>query len=160
MRMLMTAAMIAALIAAPLTAGTFQFKKAQVEITSPEGWKSAESEGSVTFTAPDDSIACVFLAVPAKNFEEAAKLLDKEAEKGVGEIDWEEKPENIEINGMATELWDGTAKEGKMVVEAAYMDTPSGEQILCLYWFSAKDAATKHEKAIDEMVKGIKPMKE
>jgi hypothetical protein len=150
-----------ALVAAPVTAGTFQFKKAGVEITSPEGWKSEEADGTVTIGAADGSIAVVFILLPAKDFSEAVKLLDKEAEKGVGgDIAWEEKPENLDLNGMKTEWWEGTAKEGAVVVEAAYIDTPSEEHVLAAYWFAAKDAYAKHDKAVEEMVKGIKPTAE
>lgn len=151
-----TLALTLALVA-PVAAGTFTFKKAQVELTSPEGWKSSEEEGTVTFTSPDESVAVVFTVLPAKDAEAASEALDTEIEKLVGEVTWPEKGDEKEVNGMPVEVWEGAAKEGTLEVSAAYFDTPA-EEIMVMYYVASPEAGKKFAADLGAMLQGIKPL--
>lgn len=149
---------VALTLAANLSAATFQFKDAKVEISSPDTWKSAQEGDEVTFTSPDGEMAVVFLLLPAGIEGKAAEYLDKELDKAIGKVQWGEKPQNETINDMKFEIWEGSAKDGAMSVDAVYIDTPA-DRTLAGFWFSTKEAEKKFEADVLTIVKGIKPLK-
>lgn len=146
-------------LSATLTAqaATFPYTEAKVEITSPEKWKSAQDDDSVTFTAPDAEMSVIFSLLPAGAEAKAAEIIGKELDKAVGKITWEDKPEKEIINGMASEVWEGKAQGGKVNVTALYVDTPA-DRTLAIYWFSTDESEKNYEKEIEAIVKGIKPL--
>jgi hypothetical protein len=157
LKQLAAAAVLACTLTLPALAANFQFSAAKVEITSPEGWKSSQEGDVVTIGAPDDSISVVFMVLPEGLEDKAIEEIEKNLEKAIGKVAWKEKPTHEEVNGMPSEIWEGTAKEGKMVVEAMYTNTPA-DKSLGVYWFSTPEADKKYEKEIETIVKGLKPM--
>jgi predicted Zn-dependent protease len=133
--------------------------EAQVQITVPDQWKQVQKEDVLEIYSPGDEMAVVFMILAPKEAEKALDQVDKELEKKLGEIKWENngdsKPE--EINGMKGEIWNGTAKEGKFQVECITLDTPSGK-ILGIYWFDTPESEVKFQKDIVTIVKGLKPV--
>lgn len=156
MRLFAPLALTLALVA-PAFAGTFKFDKAQVELTSPEGWKSGEENGVVSMNSPDDSIEVIFLVLPGENREAASEALDAEIEKVVGEVTWPESGKEGEINGMSVEHWEGSAKEGALEVTATYIDTPA-EETLVVYYAASPEAGEKFAKDLEALVNAIKPI--
>ena len=137
-------------------AATFPFAAAQVEIASPDGWNTSQEGDAVTFTSPDKEMTVVFQLLPAGVETKTIEAIDKELDKAIGDVAWSDKPTEEKINGMDVEIHTGTAKEGKIVVEANYIDTPA-ERMLAAYWFSTPEADKKYEKEIETIVKGLKP---
>lgn len=113
----------------------------------------------MTITAPDESMAVVFNVLEADVADKALEAMDKELEKAIGEIKWDNdgKATEEEINGMKTYEYNGKAKGGAMLVDCLVIDTPS-EKSLAVYWFSTVEAEKKYEADIATIVKGLKPI--
>jgi hypothetical protein len=138
-------------------AASFKFETAKVEITSPEGWNSSQEGDVVKIATPDNSMAVVFMILPEGLEDKAIEEIEKSLAKEIGDVAWKEKPQHEEINGMAAEIWEGSAKEGKLGVDAVYINTPA-DKSLGIYWFSAPEAAQKYDKDIETIIKGLKPL--
>ena len=143
-------------LAAPALAAVIPYAPAGVEIAVPDKWKSETKGEVVSVTAPDGEMAIVFYVLPAGTPDKVFEDLDKKIEAGTGKIKWEDKPTKDKINGMETEIWNGTAKDGKMQVEALYLESPNGKN-LGIYWFDTPESEKKYAKEIDQIVKGLKP---
>jgi predicted Zn-dependent protease len=132
---------------------------AQVEITVPDKWKQASDEDSLTITSPDDAMAVVFTVLDSNEADKAFDAIDKELEKALGEIKWQNdgKPSEEKINGMTAWEWNGSAKEGKMFVDCLSIDTPA-DKTLGVYWFTAAEFEKKYEADVETIVKGLKPV--
>ena len=139
-------------------AASFPFTAANVEATAPDGWKSGQDGDTVTFTAPDGLMSVVLTLLPKGAEDKAAEVIEKELDKSIGKVAWKEKPTKEKINDLDFEIWEGTAKEGKMVVEANYI-TGASDRELAVFWFSTPEADKKYEKEIDGIVKSIKKIK-
>lgn len=133
--------------------------EAQVEITVPDSWKQAPEGNVLKITAPDESMAVVFMVLSPSETDKALAEVDAELEKAIGEITWENEGNatDTEVNGMQGDLWNGTAKEGKFQVECIALNTPSGKT-LGIYWFDTPESEVKYEKDIDTIVNGLKPV--
>ncbi|MBF0408747.1 MAG: hypothetical protein HQM10_15475 [Candidatus Riflebacteria bacterium] len=142
-----------------VSAKTLTHEAGKVEITIPDGWKEVASEDSLTVTSPDDSLAVVFSMFEAKEADKCFDNIDKELEKALGEIKWENdgKAKVTDCNGMPCSEWSGTAKDGKMFVDCDSIDTPA-DKTLGIYYFSTEESLKKFEKDLDALVRGIKPL--
>ena len=149
--------LLVSVVSGRAAATTITHKEAQVEIAVPDGWKSAQEDDMMSLTAPDDSIVVVFLVMPGETSDKTLEGIEKHLEKSTGKIAWDEKPKEDKVNGMDAEIWGGTAKDGKVQVEAVYVDTPSGKN-LAIYWVSTPESEAKYTKDIDLIVKGLKPL--
>ena len=143
--------------AAPTIAASFTHTEAGVEIAVPDGWKSESKDGALTLSAADGTMAVVFVVYPGDFTDKMIAEVEKRMEAGTGKITWEDKPDKEEVNGLEAEFWEGTAKDGKLQVEAGYIDTPK-DNTLAYYWFDTEESETKHRKDIDTIMKGIKPL--
>lgn len=150
---------VALAFAAPVWATTLTHSPAQVEITVPDTWKSSQDGDTMTLTSPDEEMAVVFNVLEADQADKALETMDKELEKAIGEITWENDGKFSEesINGMTTYMWNGKAKGGAMSVDCLQIDTPS-EKSLVVYWFGTADAEKKFDADIQTIVKGLKPL--
>lgn len=149
---------LVAAFAASAFAATTPFTAAKIEISSPDGWKSNVDGDTTTYTAPDGLLSVVFTLLPKGAEDKAAEIIEKELDKSIGKVAWKDKPTKEKLNELDWETWEGTAKDGKMVVEANYV-TGSTDRTVAIYWFSTPEADKKYEKEIDTIVKGIKPIK-
>lgn len=132
---------------------------AQIEITVPDNWKQTPEENVLKIMSPDGEMGVTFMVLAQSEADKAFAEVDAALEKALGDIKWENdgksKPE--EINGMKGEIWEGTAKEGKLQVECISLDTPSDKN-LGIYWFDTPESEKKYEKDIDIIVNGLKPI--
>ncbi|MBF0409620.1 MAG: hypothetical protein HQM10_19930 [Candidatus Riflebacteria bacterium] len=132
---------------------------ANVEITVPDGWSQESKEAAVVIASPDKTMSVVFLAIPGDSDGKTFDAVDKAVEKELGTVKWEKDGEGVpeEINGMKGEIYNGTAKEGKIQVECIWLESAPGKN-LYIYWFDTADSEKKYQKDIDVIVKGLKPM--
>lgn len=139
-------------------AASFPFTAANIEATAPDGWKTSSEGDTATFTAPDGTLSVVFTLLPKGAEDKAAEIIEKELDKSIGKVAWAEKPTKEKINDLDWETWEGTAKEGKMVVEANYI-TGASDRELALFWFSTPEADKKYKAEIDSITKSVKKIK-
>jgi predicted Zn-dependent protease len=151
--------MLLVLLASPTAAlaETVVHQGAKVEISLPDGWKSQQDGDAMNVASPDGELMIVFVVLDSADAEKGFELIDKKLEESTGAIEWEEKPSNDKINGMDCEIWNGTAKDGTLHIEAVYIDTPA-DKSLGVYWFSTTESEAKFQKEIDLVVKGLKPV--
>ena len=147
----------AALLAVPAFADTITYDAAGVQIDAPAGWTVTKSADGISLDAPGKDVSIVFMHIPGKTPEKAIAAVEAELDKAVGKVAWGEKPTKEKLNGMDAEIWAGTAKDGKLQVEAAYLDTPN-DQVLGVYWFDTPESETKYKKDTDQIIQGIKPI--
>jgi hypothetical protein len=140
-------------LAAPVAAEIVTYEKAGISVDVPAGWK-AKNGDTLTVTSADDQVSAVFVALPEKGADKATAMVEKALEGAVGKIAWEDKPDKEDVNGIGVEVWDGTAKEGKLQIEAIYGDT--GDKEFAVYWFDTKESEAKYKKDTDTLYKSIK----
>jgi hypothetical protein len=101
-------------------------------------------------------MAIVFLVLPQADAEKTIATIEGELDKAVGKIKWGKKGVKDKVGGMDAEIWNGTAQDEKLQVEAIYCDLPGDKDSLAIFWFDTPESEKKFEKEIDLIVKGIK----
>jgi len=145
-------------IVAPVRAETITLDAAGIQADAPKDWKTKKDADSMTFDAPDGSVSAVFQLLPAKSEEEAIKAVEDSLDKALGKVKWGDKATSKEkINGLDAEIWNGTAKDGALQVEAIYLTTADGKQV-GLYWFDTPESEKKFKADEDTIWKSIKPI--
>lgn len=143
-----------------LSAGAFaeaiSFDAAGLEVMVPAGWNMAKDGATMSITAPDKEMAIVFLVLPQAAADKAIEAIEKELDKAVGKIKWDKTATKDKIGGMEAEVWEGTAQDGKLQVEAIYVDLPGDKNTLGIFWFDTPESEKKYAKEIEVIVKGIK----
>lgn len=145
---------LALLAAAPVRAEVVAYDEGGLNVDVPAGWKHEKKDGALSIEPAAGGMAVVFLALPEKDQAKAVEAVEKALDAKVGKIDWEDKPEKEKINDMDAEIWEGTGKDGKLQVEATYLE--AGDKTVAIYWFDTKESEKKYEKDIDAIVKGLK----
>ena len=112
---------------------------------------------AVTLTTPDGAVAVVFVALPQEKAEKGFAEIEAKLESSAGKVEWADKPSTDKLNGMEAESWAGAIKDKKLAVYAMYVDTPSEEKSLGVYWFAAADAVGKYKTDIDSLEKRHHP---
>lgn len=152
--LLLAAALVCPL---PVLAESIAYDTASIEIAVPANWKSSRDAATVTIEAPDKAMSVVFRALPSKNQDKAIAEVEEALDKAVGKVKWNEKPAKEKWGGMEAEVWNGTAKDGKLQVEATYLES-TPDQTVGIYWFDTPESEEKYKADIDFIVKGIKPL--
>lgn len=152
MKKLALAALLAGLIT-PAFAETATYEAGGITMDVPAGWK-VKTGNTLTLDSADGGVSVVFMALPEKGADKAAAAVEKALEGAVGKIAWEDEPEKEKVNGIDAEVWEGTGKEGKLQVEAIYMDT--GDKEVAVYWFDTKESDAKYKADTDVIWKSIK----
>ncbi len=150
----MMACMLLSLVAARATfAATVMLEDAKLEIPVPEGWTSEKEAAVAVLTAPDKAMAIVLVSLPAEKADKAFEALEDKLDKAVGKVKWDKKGTKDKLAGVDVEIWNGTAKDGSLQVEAIYMDI--GEKTVGIYWFDSPESEKKYAKDIDTICKGM-----
>ena len=58
-------------------------------------------------------------------------------DQAIGKVAWGKKGVKEKVGELDAEIWNGTAKEGKLQVEAIYADVP-GDKTVGIYWFDTQ----------------------
>lgn len=132
---------------------------AQIQIEVPDSWKESRDANSLTIETADEAVAMVFRTLEADAADGVIKAIDSELEKSLGKLAWENegKGKEIDINGMKGKEWDGTAKEGQVIVACLALDTPASK-ILAIYYFATPESDKKYAEEIGSVIKGLKPL--
>jgi hypothetical protein len=133
---------------------------AKVQIDIPSGWKQEQKANSMVITAPDGNMSVVFVVLEGDEVDAAFEAMDKQVEKEFGPVTWAKDGEAVheDINGMETDEWNGTAKDGALQVDVLAINTPA-DKALAVYWFTDTASAKKYEPALKQIVRGLKPAK-
>lgn len=144
---------VALALTVPVHAETVTFDAGGITVDVPAGWK-AKNDKALTVESPDGNVTVGFIALPEKGADKASAAVEKVLEQYTGKVTWEDKPEKEKVNDIDAEVWDGTAKEGKLQVEAIYLDT--GDKEVAVYWYDTKESEAKYKKETDALYKSIK----
>ena len=144
--------------AAPTIAETVTVESAGIQFDSPKDWKVKKEGESVTVDSADGGVSIVFQILPGKAQDAAVKAIEDSLDKAIGKVKWGEKATSKEkVNGMDAEIWNGTAKEGKLQVEAIYLESPA-DKTVGIYWFDTPESEAKNKADADSLWKSIKPL--
>jgi hypothetical protein len=141
-------------------ATTLTHSGGKVEIGVPDGWKSSQDGDTITLEPADEAMSVVFTIVDGDKADQVFEEIDKEVEKKVGEITWENggKPSEVDVNSMDGYEYNGSAQKGKLNIYCLAINTPSDKTVL-LYWFSDEASDKKYEKDSTFILENIKPLK-
>lgn len=156
---LMIAVAVAAMLPMSVHAGRkVTDDKAGIELEVPDAWKESRDENSLTIEPKDEAVALVFQTLEAENADAVIKAIDAELVKSLGPIVWENegKGKDIDINGMKGKEWDGTAKEGAMIISCLALDTPAAN-ILSIYYFATPESEKTYNDDLTAIIQSLKP---
>src|SRR6266545_5762781 len=146
------------LFADAASAEVLTHKGAKVQINVPKGWSQKQDGDVLVINAPNKGMSVVFVVLDQRNAEKAFAEMDRAVEKAVGEVEWEHDGNAVdeEINGMPTSEWNGSAKDGSVLVDVLSIDTPADKN-LGVYWFTSAAEEKKYQADLETIVKGLKP---
>lgn len=162
----LTRTLIAMLCALTFVAGTalsaedVNHTEAQVKVWIPDGWEQEADEDSLIVGDPDEEVMVAFLVVDGDNVEAALDAMEAELSEIVDDVEADGEPEEVELNGMPTIVLDATGTvEGESVdLGIAVIMTPANKALL-VFAIAQSSTVAKHEKTIEKILGGIKPMK-
>ena len=141
-------------VAAPATAGKFNFKAAKVTVDLPSAWKTQDDGGTVTFVSKDGTVAINMTATASMKLDEAWDLLI-DSVNGVVSGFSADKQAGV-LSGMSGYVGAGTGTMSGTAVEAlvAVLDTGSGT--MTVFVVGEKGKYEKNEKDMLKVLNGIK----
>jgi hypothetical protein len=135
----------------------WQKHSAGVEVWIPLDWKQEASKDLITVTSPDDLVSVVYISLPAKDLDAAAKSLDKELDTIMTDIVITTKPSNVNLNGLAAVVTDGTGKIGDVAVDWMVSLVTNKNKVLMIVGFAGQGLYEQHEANIEKMLKSVRP---
>jgi hypothetical protein len=117
-----TAALL--LLASVASAETVKFAKGGIQFDLPEGWTTVDRDGGdLGVVSPDDTVKFLFTLADKVDMDVfQVKVSDTLAEHGFGTWQGGEDPDEIEVNGLKTLRWRGTAaREGEELAWVAFL---------------------------------------
>ncbi|MDR0867007.1 MAG: hypothetical protein LBP75_00830 [Planctomycetota bacterium] len=140
----------------------FPKKTPALSITFPQDWK-VEVEDVVSALSADESCGIVIMSVAADDFSAAMEELAPELDKIVKDFEatqeWNQEP--VDINGFHAWLTEGTGEmDGDAVNVSVLVVAKEGSGMASLILsFSTDESEKVHAKAIESIVKSLKPAK-
>ena len=145
--------------AAPLSAEELNHNEARVKVWIPDGWTQEADEQSLIINDPAEEVMVVFLVVEGSKIETALDAMEQELASIVENVTSEGEPQEVELNGMPAIVLDGKGTvEGEAVdLGIAVLRTPADKALL-VFAIAKSSAVAKHEKTIEKILSGIKPL--
>lgn len=153
-------ALLLAILVLPALA-TEMTHPAGFSITFPDDWKTKAEDETLEASDKDEECNLVFyVPADAKTLDQELEELDKELEKFVKEIKIEGEPTKVKHNGMDAVFVDAKGKvEGHEVDLGIGIFEKSDGKMLVVFGIVPTALASKHEKALEGVLKSVKPKK-
>ncbi len=152
----------ASLVAVPVLAETLTNNAAKVTIKVPKDWKVKKDGEAVTLSDKADDIAVAVIVIDAGDLKTATKRLEKNLEKKIQKLHWDDEGKKVDINGMKGIMLDGGGKlDGKVVdIAVLLLDTPAKDKDLVILVIGDDDDMEEHKDELKFIFKNLKPLDE
>ncbi|MCR9142144.1 MAG: hypothetical protein NXI24_07820 [bacterium] len=151
---------VALLSVGPLAAEDVNHTEAQVKVWIPDGWEQEADDDSLIVGDPNEEVMVAFLVVEGDNVEAALDAMEAELSEIVDDVAPDGEASEIDLNGMPAVVMDAKGSvEGEPVdLGIAVIMTPANKALL-VFAIAQSSAVEKHEKTIEKILGGIKPLK-
>ena len=134
--------------------------EAGVKVLVPSGWKQEKEDNLLVINSPDGNVEIFFLVIDAADFETAVNALDEELNKVIRNATFEDKVEELTLDGMSAISLDGVGIDDetnvKVELSVTVIDCPKNNKFMFLVGAGTPASLQKNEAALVKIFSGLK----